>query len=288
MTNYGVRLAQASDIPDLMSLRAEAEQWLAAAGIDQWSDPDLGERAMQSWLEKIQLGRTWVFTADGNRVVATVSRGDADQDFWTADDDIHSAFYIYKLIVARSESGSHLGARILDWASAIAAAEGRSWLRLDVWRSNRRLQQYYEKWGFDHVRTESPRHRLSGWLGQRPAGSLLLPDAMLPLIPKPLPAGFAERLANAQARARELSDEVAELLADLEATSTPVTGKVRGAYDRAHEHLSIARGTVRTSLERLRSTAAHAQAFPASDDAAWASAPRLPLQSWGSTASEDL
>ncbi|MGW2547510.1 GNAT family N-acetyltransferase, partial [Kitasatospora sp. NPDC001574] len=178
MTDYGVRLAQASDIPDLMILRTEAERWLAEAGIDQWSDADLGERAMQSWMEKIKLGRTWVFTTLDGKVVATVSRGDADQDFWKADDDLHSALYIYKLIVARSEAGNQLGARILDWASVVAAAEGRSWLRLDVWRSNKRLQHYYEKWGFDHVRTASPGYRLSGWLGQRPAGSVLLPEAM--------------------------------------------------------------------------------------------------------------
>ncbi|MER5641857.1 GNAT family N-acetyltransferase [Kitasatospora sp. NPDC002227] len=280
MSTYQVRLATPDDVPALMELRTEAEQWLAEMGVDQWSDPDLGERAIQSWLQKINLGMAWVFLNDAGRVAATVSRGDADLDFWTEDDDPQSAFYIYKLIVSRSEAGNGLGGRILDWASLIAAAEGKSWLRLDVWRNNKGLQRYYQKAGFDHVRTEAPSHRLSGWLGQRRAGTVLHPDHLLPTILTPLPSDFHEQLAAIQAEVKALSDRVATLCSNFGATSTPANGALRWAYDSTEENLGGLNHRLREAVRYVTNAADEAQMFPPPFDQAWASAPRPPIEHW--------
>lgn len=179
---YQIRPAAPADVPSLMALRTEAEQWLASLGIDQWSDPETGDRAIAKWREAIDDGRTWVVTSDTGAVSATVSRGPADRDFWRDDDQPHSALYLYKLIVSRSASGAGLGRLILDWACRLAALEGRQWLRIDCWRTNTGLQQYYEALGFSHVRTESPAHRKSGWLGQRDSTLILSPHRSLSLL----------------------------------------------------------------------------------------------------------
>lgn len=67
--------------------------------------------------------------------------------------------------------------------SGLAALEGRTWVRIDTWRTNTGLHAYYERLGFRHVRTEAPSHRRSGWLAQRRAGELALPDDLLPVGP---------------------------------------------------------------------------------------------------------
>ena len=165
---YSLRPATTVDIPTLMALRTEAEHWLASKDTDQWSDQETGSRAIEKWHASIAEGRTWAVLSPRDDVVATVSRGPADTDFWRTEDGPEDALYVYKLIVARSEAGIGLGGGILTWLDRLAAWEGRRWIRLDVWRTNEKLQRYYQEQGFVHVRTEAPAHRKSGWLGQRP------------------------------------------------------------------------------------------------------------------------
>lgn len=177
--NYRIRPANPADVPTLMGLRTEAEHWLRQIGSDQWSDPETGSRAIAKWHEAIEDGRTWVVLDQADAVLGTVSRGPADRDFWNEADELHTAFYLYKLIISRDAAGSGIGSLVLDWACRVAALEGRRWLRIDCWRTARGLQLYYERLGFAHVRTEAPNHRKSGWLAQRPSRSILNPDRRL-------------------------------------------------------------------------------------------------------------
>lgn len=176
---YYIRPAGVADVPDLMALRTEAEGWLPSLGTDQWSDPETGGRALAKWQATIDDGRTWVILDSLGSTVGTVSRGPADRDFWHDEDRPETAFYLYKLITARSVAGMGLGSIVLDWACRVASAEGREWLRIDCWRTNTGLQLYYERLGFKHVRTEAPSHRRSGWLAQRSTSFLTNPDSPL-------------------------------------------------------------------------------------------------------------
>ncbi|MFF9122376.1 GNAT family N-acetyltransferase [Streptomyces sp. NPDC014889] len=181
-TEY-LRPAAAQDVPALLALRAEAEGWLRTKGTDQWSDRETGERAISKWRASIDEGRAWVVVGERDKVLATVSRGPVDRDFWTDADRPETALYLYKLIVAREASGRQLGTRVIDWMSRLAALEGRAWVRIDTWRTNTGLHAYYEGLGFQHVRTEAPSHRRSGWLAQRRAGEVALPHDLLPVGP---------------------------------------------------------------------------------------------------------
>ncbi|OII60187.1 GNAT family N-acetyltransferase [Streptomyces sp. CC53] len=186
---YVIRPASTDDVTTLMQLRTEAENWLQARGSDQWSDRETGARAIGKWKAAIEDGRTWLIQDDLSDVtVGTVSRGPADLDFWKTDDRPESALYVYKLMVRRDSSGAGIGSLVLDWASKLAALEGRDWVRLDCWRTATGLQRYYESLGFVHVRTEAPTHRKSGWLGQRPAGLVLNDVELRPASRVPYPA----------------------------------------------------------------------------------------------------
>ncbi|MFJ9580768.1 GNAT family N-acetyltransferase [Streptomyces sp. NPDC101191] len=176
---HTIRRATEADAGALMELRLEAEDWLAANGIDQWRSPGFRDRALDKWKADIAAGRTYVVEDDVERVVGTVTLAQPDTDFWTEEDDLDSAVYVAKLISTRSPASDRLGGRIIDWVGAVAQRQGRAWVRLDCDRANTRLQEYYLREGFTHVRTESPEHRLSGWMAQRPAGIARHPDLAL-------------------------------------------------------------------------------------------------------------
>ncbi|WP_428957976.1 GNAT family N-acetyltransferase [Streptomyces sp. cg35] len=175
---YRIRPANAHDIDDLMSLRTEAEGWLASKHTDQWSDRELGAIAISKWKATIDDGRTWVLLDKHNHTVGSVSRGPADRDFWHEEDQPETAFYLYKLMTSRQVAGQGIGSLVVDWTCRVAALEGRKWVRLDCWRTNRGLQSYYEGLGFTHLRTEEPDHRKSGWLAQRPSSLILNSESL--------------------------------------------------------------------------------------------------------------
>ncbi|MEV5177131.1 GNAT family N-acetyltransferase [Streptomyces flaveolus] len=173
-----IRNADIHDIEGLMALRREAAAWLQAAGIDQWNDPRTAAVALAKWEQDIAAGRTHVVEHEGT-MAATITLARPDTDFWRPSDDLEDAVYVAKLITSRRWAGQALGGRLLDWAGAEARAQGKTLVRLDCWRTNEALQSFYLREGFQHVRTEAPPHRLSGWLAQRPAFVVRYPDKHL-------------------------------------------------------------------------------------------------------------
>jgi len=169
---YTVRLAEDDDLPSLIALRTEAEAWLRAKGIQQWTD-DYFDYARDVLADSVRRGAAWVVESDG-QVVATVTLNGPDMDFWSPEDVTEPALYLGKMIVARSQAGRDLGGTIMNWASLEAASHGQRWLRIDVRRDNTALHHYYLARGFEHIRTVRPAQRRteSGWLAQRRAGTL--------------------------------------------------------------------------------------------------------------------
>jgi single stranded DNA-binding protein len=117
----------------------------------------------------------------GSRVVVV---GRLQQRTWTAEDGsarqvvevvaderAEPALYAHKATVARAYAGEGLGAELLDWAGTRATNEGARWLRVDVWTTNDKLQQYYRDQGFTHVRTVLLAHNPSGAVFSGPRGA---------------------------------------------------------------------------------------------------------------------
>lgn len=188
---YAIRQANPPDLRPLMNLRLEAESWLKAANIRQWTE-DYAEHGHQVLREAIDHGDAWLISSPNGDPVGTVTLDGPDLDLWDPADDPADALYVYKMIVARPHSGRGLGDAILNWASQRAARAGASWLRLDCRRDNDRLHDYYKARGFELVRTVSQPRRPtnSGALFQRQAGTIVdvdLPDgverAVLPCHP---------------------------------------------------------------------------------------------------------
>lgn len=171
MNPYIIRRAEAHEHAIVMALLDEVTQWLTARGIDQWQD------RMEIWSPRvataIDQGEVWLLTSPGDGLpLGTLTLDDhADPDFWGTGHDLDqtSARYLHKLAVRRDVAGQELGRLLLDWARDRAAREHAEVVRLDAWRSNPGLHQYYRDRGWTQSRTVHLDHRRSGTLFTAPA-----------------------------------------------------------------------------------------------------------------------
>lgn len=165
---FTVRAAEPSELSTVVELWEEAAAWLNERNIDQWQYAPRTARIE----ENLRAGEVF-FVEDPSGVVATITLDShADDDFWTAPEADEPAMYAHRMVVRRNASGSNLGSSMIDWASQRAQSNGAKWLRLDAWRSNDRLGDYYRGLGFTHLRTVPIEGRGSGALYQRPAGEV--------------------------------------------------------------------------------------------------------------------
>ncbi|MBG0814995.1 N-acetyltransferase [Planomonospora sp. ID82291] len=135
----------------ILSMRAEASEWLALRKqVNQWEKAwPTSEAQERRILEAIRKGRTWMFHAVRGHPCATVTLCDEDgAGFWRRTVDDEPAVYVHRLIVRREFHGRALGARILDWAAERGSRRGMKWMRIDIWRGNPGLEEYYVRQGF--------------------------------------------------------------------------------------------------------------------------------------------
>lgn len=119
-------------------------------------------------MDDLTRGRTWVLwddsTAAGTITIDTEDPVDpSKKPVWPAYRLGESALYVHRVIVRRSHAGQGLGARLLDWASAVATRLiGSPLLRIDVWTDNWDLHAYYRSQGFILCEYRDP-HELPGY-----------------------------------------------------------------------------------------------------------------------------
>lgn len=160
-----IRHATESDIGTVAHLWTEASAWLRDQGSDQWQYPVRTEGITAA----VQAGACWLIEHDGTSIGTITLDGDADPMYWGPEDNPESALYAHRMVTAHVARGLELGSAMLDWASQKTQETGRTWLRLDAWRTNMRLREYYASHGFELVRViEDPRNG-SGACFQRPA-----------------------------------------------------------------------------------------------------------------------
>lgn len=162
--------ARPDDVTKLLAFREEAATWLTRLGSDQWQRPYPADRLLAT----IKAGSVFM-VVDGDVTAATITlTSDVEDGLWTEQELSEPSRFVTKLTVARTHAGQNVGGRLLDWAGDRAYRDGARWLRLDAWTTNRALQRYYLRQGFEHVRTVreggavNGGPRVSGWLAQRP------------------------------------------------------------------------------------------------------------------------
>jgi GNAT superfamily N-acetyltransferase len=160
-----VRPARPDEVDLVADMWAEAASWLASLGSDQWQYPARRERIAAS----VAAGECWLAVEDGEPVATITVDQHADPQFWTPADQPDDALYVHRMVVRRQAAGRELGSALLDWAAGRAERTGRRWLRLDAWRTNQALGDYYTARGFRLVRVVDRPDRRSGALYERAA-----------------------------------------------------------------------------------------------------------------------
>lgn len=166
-----VRLATPADLDDVLALIHGAASWLHSRGIDQWphESPTLSAEVIRG---HIVAGHTWIAHEDCRPVATIALDADGDADFWTPLQLEVPAWYASKLAASR-EAPRGTGAMLLRWAVDKAWREHMTVVRLDVWRTNTELQDYYRRQGWSPMGVVERAWRKSGALFEYPA----MPDA---------------------------------------------------------------------------------------------------------------
>ncbi|MEU4420625.1 GNAT family N-acetyltransferase [Actinoplanes sp. NPDC024001] len=160
-----IRAASPADLDALVVMYQATQQWLAEKGSNQWAT-NTAERVRAKLTQAVERGECFV-AENRNGIVGTITVDDfADPEFWS-DDEPESALYVHRMMVDRSAAGQNIGGRLLDYAEEVAARAGKKRLRLDAWRTNKPLHEYYMRQGLDLVRIVSLPHRGSGALFER-------------------------------------------------------------------------------------------------------------------------
>jgi GNAT superfamily N-acetyltransferase len=160
-----MRRATAADRPDVLRLLNDRARWLRDRGLPQWGGGFPADRIGRL----VARGGTFLAVRHDGTAVGTITLSpDGDPDFWTQSELLEPAWYVTKMATSL-EHGKGLGAPMLRWAVDQAAQEGMTWVRLDVWRTNTGLRDWYAAQGWEHVRTVEAPGRNSGALFRHPA-----------------------------------------------------------------------------------------------------------------------
>lgn len=158
-----LRRAGDDDIEQVVAIIREASDWLAGQGIT-WLRQFPGPTS-----RRVANGTVWLaFLDDDAEPAATLAlETKPDPEFWAPQES--DALFVHGFALRRRAGGLGVGSRLLDFACDQAARRAVPWIRLDCNKSNERLQAYYARQGFTHLRTVDLPHRVSGALFQKAA-----------------------------------------------------------------------------------------------------------------------
>ncbi|MGH3721559.1 MAG: GNAT family N-acetyltransferase [Pseudonocardiaceae bacterium] len=159
------RVLTEDDIVEVAAMWTRSAAWLRSKNLDQWQYPVKWENIRRTVAD----GTCWLVTDRDGRAVGTITVEFGADPYWDLSGDPDNALYVHRMVVEAGARGGELGSALLDWAARSAKRAGKSWLRLDAWKSNPALHRYYLDRGFTLVRIDDNPADPSGTCFQRPA-----------------------------------------------------------------------------------------------------------------------
>jgi hypothetical protein len=139
----------------VLGLIEDARSWLWTKDTDQWAKPWPNEEARDARVLKgLQGEKTWIVW-DGIIPAATVTiTPQMNPAVWSTPENrcdlAEPAIFMHQLITGRKYAGLGLGAQLIDWVGLRGQhLYGAKWIRIDVWRTNQLLHDYYLRKGFE-------------------------------------------------------------------------------------------------------------------------------------------
>jgi protein-tyrosine phosphatase len=144
-----IRRAVPSDATAILTIRDEVARWLLDRGIQQWRPGEISADDIVGWMTD---GRVYVAELDG-AVAGAVRLAWSDVAVWGVQEP--DAGYVQALMTARRAVGLGLGRRLLAHVERVAAASGRTRVRLSCLRGNVGLERFYLAAGYGEVGARS-------------------------------------------------------------------------------------------------------------------------------------
>lgn len=156
MTNYSieVRKAKEEDFPIVQSLLKQTAEWLQSIGSKQWSGI-LEGKDNHNTPEAVKRGEVYLGYIEEDPVGMFVMwdhQSAWDRELW-GQDDTDGYFYLHRLNVSRSFAGKGIASQLLEKGLEEAHKAGKKAVRLDCIEKNKYLNQFYQKAGFEKIRT---------------------------------------------------------------------------------------------------------------------------------------
>jgi GNAT superfamily N-acetyltransferase len=173
--------ADENDHDVVVGLIDAAAKWLRATrDTDQWTQPWGSEEDRSNRIRcDLTAGKTWLLR-DSGLAAATITADPEDYPVWPAGWEREPAVYVRRLVVSRDHAGRRLGTALLDWAGLTAREDyGAEWIRVNVWRTNKELHDYYENQGFSFCGVCRDPAYPSGAVFQKPTEHLREPQPPL-------------------------------------------------------------------------------------------------------------
>ena len=169
----------------VLGLIEDARSWLWTKDTDQWAKPWPSEKERDARVfEGLQSEKTWIVW-DGHIPAGTVTvTSQMDPTVWATPECgcklAEPAIFMHRLITARKYSGLGLGAQLIDWVGLRGKRlYDAKWIRIDVWRTNRQLHEYYLRKGFEACGFCADAEYPSSALFQKPVAPIREPGAPL-------------------------------------------------------------------------------------------------------------
>jgi hypothetical protein len=179
---FQLRLAAQADLTAIHYLISEASAWLRTTkNTDQWKKPWPSRSARDARVRAgVENRATWIAWDGGSPVGTITIAARPDPLVWSRLSSecrlSENAVYAHRLVIARKYAGLELGAELIDWVGLYGVRRyGARWVRVDVWRSNAALHDYYQARGFAPCgECADPRYP-SGALFQKSAAAITEP-----------------------------------------------------------------------------------------------------------------
>lgn len=147
MDKYIFKKAITADIDEILELIQKRIEWMDRNSINQWNKTNYLECYPKRYFEELVSKSQLYVMKDRKygRVIGAVALLEEDK-CWNNDSQ---SYYIHNLVSDTEISG--IGETIINLCEKIAIENGKSKIRLDCQDSNHKLNEYYNKLGFQYV-----------------------------------------------------------------------------------------------------------------------------------------
>lgn len=140
-----IELAKESDILSILEILKQRCEWLRQNKINQWGDYYYTELYNKDYFIKVRNIHKLYVVKEKDEVIGLFLLKTEDQKYWK---DNEKAYYIHHF--ATKLGYPNLGLEILSFIENLAKQNSIKYIRLDCMKTNKKLNQYYQNYGFEN------------------------------------------------------------------------------------------------------------------------------------------